>query len=267
MISVIIPSRNCLTYLKYAIQSVIMQEYDNYELIVSDNHSDDNTWEYLQGIQHPRVRIMQPPKTCSMSGHYEWLLNQARGDWITIVGSDDGVQPYFFQLAGQLIDFANAHNIKVINAERAYYFWQNGLWENVQTSYMAYPYFVLKNAGDEFFSTMLTAKGYFSLPQIYAGSLVHRDMIKQIKDKQNGRFYNDINPDAYGAAALASIGASYIHSYIPLIWVGTSTQANGGGFSVKHRRDFYLQAKRENITFYPILGSFRHAEIIESITL
>ena len=267
MISVIIPSRNCLTYLKYAIQTVITQKYEDYELIISDNHSDDGTWEYLQTIQHPRVRIMQPPTTCSMTGHYEWLLTQTKGDWITIVGSDDGVQPYFFYLADNLIKLADAHNIKVINAERAYYFWQDGLWENLQTSYIAYQTFTIRNAGKEFFSTMLTAEGYFSLPQIYAGSLVHRDIIQQIKEMQGGKFYYDVNPDAYGAAALASIKTDYIHSNIPLIWIGTSAQSNGSGVSKKHKQDFYLQIKREGISFHPLLHHIKYGRTINTITL
>lgn len=267
LISIIIPSRNCLTYLKYAIQTVITQNYKYYELLVSDNYSDDGTWEYLQTIQHPRVRIMQPPKICSMAGHYEWLLTQTKGDWITIVGSDDGVQPYFFHLADNLIKLANTYNIKVINAERAYYFWQDGLWENLQTSYIAYPTFTIRNSGKEFLSTMLTTQGYFSLPQIYAGSLVHRDIIQQIKEKQNGKFYNDAIPDAYGAAALASIKVNYIHSNIPLIWVGTSAQSNGGGVSKKHKQDFYLQIKKEGISFHPLLRHIKYGRTISAITL
>lgn len=267
MISIIMPSRNCLTYLKCAIQTVITQKYEDYELLVSDNHSDDGTWEYLQTIQHPRVRIMQPPKIYSMVGHYEWLLTQTKGDWITIVGSDDGVQPYFFHLADNLIKLANAHNIKVINAERAYYFWQDGLWENLQTLYIAYQTFTIRNAGKEFFSTMLTAEGYFSLPQIYAGSLVHRDIIQQIKGIQGGKFYYDVNPDAYGAAALASIKADYIHSNVPLIWVGTSAQSNGSGVSKKHKKDFYLQIKREGISFHPLLRHIKYGRTISAITL
>lgn len=267
LISIIMPSRNCLTYLKYAIKTVLSQDFNNYELIISDNYSDDGTWEYLQTIQHPHARIMQPPKVCSMSGHYEWLLDQAHGEWITIVGSDDGVQPYFFHLASQLIEVAKSHNIKVINAERAYYFWQNGLWDNLQTSYIAHPSFTIRNAGSEFFSTMLTAQGYFTLPQIYAGSLVHCDVIRQVKQMQNGLFYHDINPDAYGAAALASIKADYIHSFIPLVWIGTSSQSNGSGVSKKHTQDFYRQASRDNIALHSLCGSFKHAYILGSITL
>lgn len=92
-ISVCIPSRNALNYVRYAIESVLNQEYEDYELLVSDNHSNDGTWDYLKTLSHPKLRIMQPPKMCSMSGHYEWLLTQTKGDWVTIIGADDGMQP------------------------------------------------------------------------------------------------------------------------------------------------------------------------------
>ncbi|MGO9485931.1 MAG: glycosyltransferase family 2 protein [Rhodomicrobium sp.] len=45
--SILIPTRNGLRYLPYAIESVLSQSSDEFELIVSDNHSSDGTAEYL----------------------------------------------------------------------------------------------------------------------------------------------------------------------------------------------------------------------------
>ena len=261
-ISICIPSRNALNYVRYAIESVLNQEYEDYELLVSDNHSNDGTWDYLKTLSHPKLRIMQPPKMCSMSGHYEWLLTQTKGDWVTIIGADDGMQPYFFTLADYLIDLAHKHNVYIINGERAYYFWEGceNLYGDMQTNFMSIEKFSIKNAKKEFFPQLLRGGGYFGMPQMYAGSLVHKDVINKIKNKQNGRFYFDINPDAYGACAFASINELYIHSMIPLIWVGTSPKSTGIDNS-QNNKEHYIQAKEEEIICAPLIKSYEYAKI------
>ena len=45
-----------------------------------------------------------------MSKHYEWILNKAQGDWISIIGDDDAVHKNFLK---QLINISL--NIKIIN--------------------------------------------------------------------------------------------------------------------------------------------------------
>lgn len=225
--SIIIPNRNRKEYLEYIIASVLLSAHDrtDYEILVSDNYSSDGSYEYIQTITHPCVKILRPPSIKTMSTHFEYLLDQARGDWVTIVGSDDGVQPYFFSLADRLIELANTQKIRVINGERAYYFWEGFKeHENMQTLYKAEMRFIIKSADKEFMPTLLSGAGFFSMPQIYAGSLVHRDVITHIKKSQNGIFFKSIAGDAYASAAMASIGERYIHSYVPLTWIGTSPE-------------------------------------------
>lgn len=241
--SIIVPVRNCREFVEYAITSVLSQAGNrtDYEVLVSDNYSSDGSYEYIQTITHPCVKILQPPSVKTMAAHYEWLLEQTQGDWITIVGSDDGVQPYFFSLADRLIELANEQNIKIINGERAYYFWPDCSkeYKNIQTQYIADRRYIIKSADKEFIPTLLSGKGFFSMPQIYAGSLVHKDVVAHIKECQNGIFFRSVSPDAYASAAIASIGEQYIHSYIPLTWIGSSPKSIGGGTNRQKVNDIF----------------------------
>ena len=54
--SIIIPVRNGANYLASSAASVLDQRYADYELIISDNHSEDGTAEILQSLKHPRLR-------------------------------------------------------------------------------------------------------------------------------------------------------------------------------------------------------------------
>ena len=97
--SILIPTRNGIKYLPFCIKSILSQDYINFELIVSDNHSTDGTWQYLKSIHDNRVKIIKPVHSLSMTDHFEWLLSHAGGEWIILLGDDDGLQPYFFELS------------------------------------------------------------------------------------------------------------------------------------------------------------------------
>lgn len=245
--SIIIPVRNCKEFVPYAIASVLEQAGDreDYEVIVSDNYSSDGSYEYVQTLTHKRVRVMRPPQVCTMSSHYEWLLAQSRGEWVSIVGSDDGVQPYFFHLSDRLIEQANKQGIRIVNGARAYYFWAgcSESYKDVQTAYIAEARFIIKDARKEFIPTLLSAEGFFAMPQIYAGSLVHKSVIATIKARQDGIFYKSASPDGFASAAIASLGEHYIHSHIPLTWIGSSPKSIGGGVNKQKEKELFALPK------------------------
>ena len=60
-VSVIIPAYNQALYVSQAIQSVLDQTYPNFELIVVDDGSTDETPQILAGIQDPRMQVIRQP--------------------------------------------------------------------------------------------------------------------------------------------------------------------------------------------------------------
>src|SRR5215471_19694655 len=89
--SILIPTRNGAPYVFSAINSILRQSYESCEVVVSVNHSTDETMSQVRSIDDPRLRVVVPPAPLSMTLHYEWCLKQARGEWITILGDDDGL--------------------------------------------------------------------------------------------------------------------------------------------------------------------------------
>lgn len=92
LISVIIPTFNREEYIREAIDSVIVQSYDNWECIVVDDGSTDNTTSIIKDYQKKdkRIRLLirdTEPKgasTCRNIG-----LNNSRGEYIIFLDSDD----------------------------------------------------------------------------------------------------------------------------------------------------------------------------------
>ena len=86
-ISVIIPTYNRKETLKRAIQSVLMQSYTPYEIIVIDDGSDDGTKEWLKD-NYPNVKYIYQMNSGVSSARNKGI-KFARGDWIALLDSDD----------------------------------------------------------------------------------------------------------------------------------------------------------------------------------
>ena len=94
--SILLPTYNKAKYLTFTIESVLSSKYKNFELIISDDYSTDYTSKLLSQINDERVNIIKPPIKLTQTKNYEFLLKYARGEWITILGDDDGILPNFF---------------------------------------------------------------------------------------------------------------------------------------------------------------------------
>ena len=97
LISIIMPSYNRAYTIGDAIQSVLDQSYQNWELLVCDDASDDKTAEVLRGFNDPRIRYMQFTKS-NGAGTRNKGLRLARGEYISYLDSDNIWHPLFLDL-------------------------------------------------------------------------------------------------------------------------------------------------------------------------
>jgi glycosyltransferase involved in cell wall biosynthesis len=242
--SIIVPVKNSLKYLPECIKSVTQQDYTDYELIISDDHSEDGTKEYLAKINHPNIKIIHTTEPLSVVKHFEFALNHASGKWLMFLGGDDGVQPYFFCLADRMTDIAMKKDIRSIVSRRAYYFWKGceGVYGNVLFQYYAEfkNSFGVRNSSTETIKTLLGFKEdcYHSLPTMYMTSLIHHSLLEEMRSTQNGNFINYAFPDAYLAALNVLFEKKYLECKIPVGWVGTSPK------SVYRDKELYDQIKK-----------------------
>lgn len=236
--SIIIPTKNGFNYLPTCVRTIIDQEYSDYELIISNDHSDDGTKQYLDALSHPNIRIVEPPESLSMAEHWEWALSHAQGDWLIFVGQDDGLQHYFFQLADRLTEIANKKNLRAIMSERAYFFWKgcSFAYGDVAVSYTAINKLKIHNSKFQAIKALLGIQRYFELPQMYTTSLFKKSLLDEARIKQEGKVFVSHPQDANLAAIACSIESGYLKSYIPLGWVGTSPKSAGMAISHAARK-------------------------------
>jgi len=96
LVTVGIPVYKRLRFLREAVQSVAAQDYQNIELIVSDNGVNGTAIPELVGQYYKRpYRFRQNPSTINATLHYNQIVHEATGDYVVLLGDDDEVSPNF----------------------------------------------------------------------------------------------------------------------------------------------------------------------------
>ena len=89
-ISIILPTYNrAKLFLSRAINSVINQSYHNWELIVIDNSSIDNTKELVNSYQNSKIHFFSIENKGNIAKSRNLGISQAKGDFIAFLDSDD----------------------------------------------------------------------------------------------------------------------------------------------------------------------------------
>lgn len=89
LVSVIMPSYNVEKYIAASIKSVIAQTYRDWELIVVDDCSSDNTVQIIKKFNDSRIRLFINDKNSGAAIARNRALREAKGRWIAFLDSDD----------------------------------------------------------------------------------------------------------------------------------------------------------------------------------
>ncbi|WP_262890315.1 glycosyltransferase [Pedobacter ghigonis] len=112
MISIIIPNYNHHFFLKTRIDSILNQTYDNYEIIILDDNSSDESVSLIETYRKDqRISKIIYNETNSGSTFKQWQkgIAAAHGDIIWIAESDDYCEPSFLESLEKLIN-SNQNN-------------------------------------------------------------------------------------------------------------------------------------------------------------
>jgi glycosyltransferase involved in cell wall biosynthesis len=93
LFSIVIPTYNRSDLVEGAVRSVVRQTCPDFEVVVSDNCSEDNTREVVEEIGDPRVRYVRTPSHGVIADSWEFARAQARGRLIMMLSDDDALVP------------------------------------------------------------------------------------------------------------------------------------------------------------------------------
>ena len=228
--SFVIPCKNGLPYITSCINSILDQGFRDCEIVVSDNHSIDGTVQVLEEVfgHDARVRVISPTKPLSMSRNFEHAISASQGDWISTLGADDGILPYFFEEMENLTQLLP--DAEAFVSKRAYFYWE-GCEESYGNRSVLFERNMTLKRGDSRKDSLRVLRGkmlYNETLQLYAGSVVHKSLIEKVRGRDpDGKLFRSSQPDIYSAWALLACEPQYYVIGSPLHWIGSSPASNG----------------------------------------
>ena len=93
-ISICLPNLNNRSFLEERLETIYAQTHSDWELVVSDNYSEDGAWELFQAhaLREPRITIAQAPRL-GMYENWNNCIRRAKGEFVYIATSDDAMAP------------------------------------------------------------------------------------------------------------------------------------------------------------------------------
>lgn len=120
--SIVLPVRNGRKYIEPCVRSILRQRLSDFELVILDDCSDDGSIEWVSEVTDSRVRILRSPVPRGLEANWKRIGPAVRGEFLTIVGHDDLLDPDYLEVMDQLIrrfpdaSLYHAH-FRLINSE------------------------------------------------------------------------------------------------------------------------------------------------------
>lgn len=89
LVSICIPAYNSGKYICATLESILKQTYSNLEIIITDDHSVDNTCAIVEAFKDPRIKLFRNEANLGVPGNWNRSIELANGDFIKIMGADD----------------------------------------------------------------------------------------------------------------------------------------------------------------------------------
>ena len=132
--SVLLPTRNGGPYLENCIQSILEQDYPDFELVISDNANSDETPQIIKLFSHDkRVKVLRLDEPVSVTDNWNNALKSSSGDYILMMGDDDYLLPGYFRAMDRILEKYSQPDCVVYNAYS--YVAPNSMGGNEQSFY------------------------------------------------------------------------------------------------------------------------------------
>lgn len=230
--SVLLPTRNRLELLQYAVETVRRQDYDNWEIIVSDNHSDQDIAGYIRSLNDDRVRYFRTDTFIPVTDNWNNALERSTGDYVIMLGDDDCLLPRYFLTIRDLVQRFERPDLIYTSALLYAYpgvmpGFPDGFLQPYGYASFLHPskdaYWLERAAAHDAVRQSMSFRVVYGFNMQFA--IVSRSMIERLKPY--GSFYQSPYPDYYAMNALFLKGERILVYPHPLVTIGISPKSFG----------------------------------------
>jgi len=228
--SVLIPTRNRLEYLRYAVESVMRQDYADWEIIISDNDSEEDIVGYVHTLEDPRIKYFRTDRFIPVTDNWNAALSKSSGDFVIMLGDDDALMSGYFQAIAELMkDYKNPDFIYTGSFIYAYPRvmpdFPKGNLHRVSNSLFdsAKPYWLGHKRAAKL------VRGAMNFRMLYPFNMQHsainRNFINLLRDK--GEFFQSPYPDFYATNVMFLKAKQILIDPRPLVTIGVTAKSYG----------------------------------------
>jgi len=230
--SVLLPTRNRLDLLRLAIETVRHQDYDDWEIIVSDNASDDDIPGLVDSLADERIHYVRSDRLIPVTDNWNLALAHCNGDYIIMLGDDDGLLPGYFTSLRRLIV---AHdNPEVLYTCALLYAYPGVLASSPDGVLISYetrsifkdnrqPFLLNKTEARKYVNASLDFRVEFDYNMQFF--LVSRRAVDRLQ--AFGSFFQSPYPDYYASNVLLFLADSILIVPTPMVSIGISPKSFG----------------------------------------
>lgn len=228
--SVLLPTRNRLEYLRYAVETIRRQDDADWEIVISDNCSEDNIAGYVQSLADHRVKYFRTQTFVPATENWNNALDRSTGDYVVMLGDDDGLLPgYFSTFKRAFQTFPDPDFVYT----SAYFYAYPGVIPNFPAGFLQRDRNRVFPETEPFWLERKRAisltRGYLNFRMPVASnmqfSLISRRMIKELCRK--GPFFHSPYPDFYATPTLFLVSNRTLIYPHPMVIVGITPKSYG----------------------------------------
>lgn len=261
-LSIVVPTVSRPDTLEFCLKTLINQSDKNYEVIVLDNHGGAQNKKIVESLGVPDlIKFYTTKKRLPISESWELAINLSSGDYVTLLGDDDGFVKNGVSLAREAIINSGS---EVVCWWPHFYWWnnspseiKNGLLFLNKPQKILHPFDNSKSI-DSFFKEDSSSWNFERLPSVY-NSFVSRKLIERIKIETGDVYFNDICPDIHSGVVNMIFSNSTTLIDWPLTIRGISKHSTG----VNDRLNVFNQCSQDETRYsMELVPSNTHAMTI-----
>ena len=112
--SICIPLFNHENYIGRTIQSVLDQDFNDFEIIIADNASTDNSKEIVKSFNDPRIKLIENRYNIGFAPNLQQVTRFAKGKFINLLSSDDLMEQGTLSTYNNIIQQFSQYNEKLV---------------------------------------------------------------------------------------------------------------------------------------------------------
>jgi len=269
LFTVIIPQKDRAEYLIHTLRTCTIQDYPNFEIIVSDDCSTDNSVEVVRSlmVNDSRIKLFAHEQHLGMRDNFEFALSQVRPGYVMALGGDDGLVPGCFWRMHEILSETKRELLTWTPAGFTYSDYEGG--KNI--------FYVKRKKKSEIqfikselFLNKVAETFLYQIdecPMLFMKAVASTELINRVKERtKDHSFYYCATPDGFSGIVLAGEVADYAFTNEPLSITGSSVKSQGRNYqrTDKKSKEVAAQFFKDNARrkMHPELASQDYSPLV-----